>query len=86
MLKPLNSASDLYSALNKAYGDALPIVVKRNISISLSNAGYLPEDIPSAVISVTRNVSKKEYRRLLLEETPNRVFYHHGYCFTLSPR
>ena len=86
MLKPLSSASDLYSALNKAYGDAIPIVVKRNISISLSNAGYLPEDIPSAVISVTRNVSKKEYQRLLLEETPNQVFYHHGYCFILSPR
>lgn len=86
MLKPLSSASDLYSALNKAYGDAIPIVVKRNISISLSNAGYLPEDIPSAVISVTRNMSKKEYRQLLLEETLNRVFYHHGYCFILSPR
>lgn len=86
MLKPLSSASDLYSALNKAYGDAIPIVVKRNISISLSNAGYLPEDMPSAVISVTRNMSKEEYRRLLLEETPNRVFYHHGYCFILSPR
>lgn len=86
MLKPLSSASDLYSALNKAYGDAIPIVVKRNISVSLSNAGYLPEDIPAAVISVTRNTSKKEYRRLLLEETPNRVFYHHGYCFILSPR
>lgn len=86
MLKPLSSASDLYSALNKAYGDAIPIVVKRNISVSLSNAGYLPEDIPSAVISVTRNTSKKEYRQLLLEETPNRVFYHHGYCFILSPR
>ena len=86
MLKPLSSASGLYSALNKAYGDAIPIVVRRNISISLSNAGYLPEDIPSAVISVTRNMSKKEYRRLLLEETPNRVFYHHGYCFTLSLR
>ena len=86
MLKPLSPASDLYSALNKAYGDAIPIVVKRNISISLSNAGYLPEDIPSAVISVTRNMSKKEYRRLLLEETSNRVFYHHGYCFILSPR
>lgn len=86
MLKPLSPASDLYAALNKAYGDALPIVVKRNISISLSNAGYLPEDIPSAVISVTRNTSKKDYRQLLLEETPNRVFYHHGYCFILSPR
>ena len=86
MLKTLSSASSLYAALNKAYGDALPIVVKRNISISLSNAGYLPEDIPSAVISVTRNISKKEYRRLLLEETLNRVFYHHGYCFILSPR
>ena len=86
MLKPLSPASDLYSALNAAYGDAIPIVVKRNISISLSNAGYLPEDIPSAVISVTRNTSKKEYRQLLLEETPNRVFYHHGYCFILSPR
>ena len=86
MLKPLSPASSLYDALNQAYGDELPIVVKRNISISLSNAGYLPEDIPSAVISVTRNMSKKEYRRLLLEETPNRVFYHHGYCFTLSPR
>ena len=86
MLKPLSPASNLYDALNKAYGDAIPIVVKRNISISLSNAGYLPEDIPSAVISVTRNMSKKEYRRLLLEETPNRVFYHHGYCFILSPR
>ena len=86
MLKPLSSASNLYDALNKAYGDALPIVVKRNISISFSNAGYLPEDIPSAVISVTRNMSKKEYRRLLLEDTPNRVFYHHGYCFILSPR
>lgn len=85
MLKPLSSASDLYDALNKAYGDAIPIVVKRNISVSLSNAGYLPKDIPSAVISVTRNVSKKEYRRLLLEETLNRVFYHHGYCFILSP-
>ena len=86
MLNPLSPASDLYSALNKAYGDAIPIVVKRNISISLSNAGYLPEDIPSAVSSVTRNMSKKEYRRLLLEGTPNRVFYHHGYCFILSPR
>ena len=86
MLKSLSSASDLYSALNKAYGDAIPIVVKRNISVSLSNAGYLPEDIPAAVISVTRNTSKKDYQRLLLEETPNRVFYHHGYCFILSPR
>lgn len=86
MLKPLSSASSLYDALNKAYGDAIPLVVKRNISVSLSNAGYLPEDIPSAVISVTGNTSKKEYRRLLLEETPNRVFYHHGYCFILSPR
>lgn len=86
MLKPLSPASSLYDALNLAYGDELPIVVKRNISISLSNAGYLPEDIPSAVISVTGNTSKKEYRRLLLEETPNRVFYHHGYCFILSPR
>ena len=86
MLKPLSSASDLYDALNKAYCNKIPTVVKRNISISLSNAGYLPEDIPAAVISVTRNMSKKEYRRLLLEETPNRVFYHHGYCFILSPR
>lgn len=86
MLKPLSSASDLYSALNKAYGDAIPIVVKRNISVSLSNAGYLPEDLPAAVLSVTRNTSKKDYQRLLLEETPNRVFYHHGYCFILSPR
>lgn len=86
MLKPLSPASSLYDALNKAYGDAIPIVVKRNISVSLSNAGYLPEDIPAAVISVTRNTSKKDYQRLLLEETPNRVFYHHGYCFILSPR
>lgn len=86
MLKPLSPASSLYDALNKAYGDAIPIVVKRNISISLSNAGYLPEDIPSAVISVTRNTSKKDYQRLLLEETPNRVFCHHGYCFILPPR
>lgn len=86
MLKPLSPASNLYDALNKTYGDAIPIVVKRNLSISLSNAGYLPEDIPSAVISVTRNTSKKDYRQLLHEETPNRVFYHHGYCFILSPR
>jgi hypothetical protein len=86
MLKPLSSASDLYDALNAAYGNKIPTVVKRNISVSLSNAGYLPEDIPSAVISVTGNTSKKEYRRLLLEETPNQVFYHHGYCFILSPR
>ena len=86
MSKSLGPAADLYSALNQEYGDALPIVVKRNISISLSSAGYFPEDIPSAVISVTRNTSKKDYRRLLLEEAPNQVFYHHGYCFILSPR
>ena len=86
MLKPLSSASDLYSALNKAYGNKIPTVVKRNISISLTAAGYSPEDIPSAVISITGNTSKKEYQRRLLEEHSNRVFYCNGYCFILSPR
>lgn len=80
-----SSTSDLYDAINEAYGDEFPEVVKRNLALNLSSAGYTPWDIPSSVVDIVEDVSVDEYRQLLRDNPNNGVFLHQGYCFLLDP-
>lgn len=85
MSRYLSSTTDLYEALSDAYGDRFSEVVKRNLSVSLSSAGYSPWDIPSEVVDILEGVSVDGYRQMLSNRPEYNIFYHNGYCFLLNP-
>lgn len=79
-----SSTTDLYEALTDAYGDRFSEVVKRNLAVSLSAAGYTPWDIPSEVADILEGVSVEGYRQMLRNHPKYNIFYHNGYCFLLK--